>query len=122
MNMQTILREIDRQIELLKVRSEYVLPKVINANAAIQEYLEHRHGQHERIQQQQYLQDLRELVAAEILKIEVEAKEKAELAESAVKAKDRSIETAKALKQLSKLDLCSPEAASELLNLTKIRR
>lgn len=120
--MQKILNAINSQMQELEVGNEYMLPDPADVSAVIQDYLVFRQEQFKQNQRWQYLQDLRELVESEVLKGESAERERAELAESAANAKNKAAETANALKQLSKMDLCSPDAADVLLNLTKIRR
>ena len=120
--MQTLLKEIHTQLNMLEDSSDYMLPNTGEASSIIRDYLNYRQEQRIRIQQQQGLIDLQELVQAELYRIEVESQHKTEMAEATVKAKHTRTETTKVIKQLSKLNLCSPEAANTLLTLTKIRR
>lgn len=120
--MQTLLNEIDTQINRLEDSSDYLLPNTGEASEIIQDYLNYRQEQRIRIQQQQDLRELRELVQTEIDRTVVETQEKTGMAEAAIRAKNIAAETTKAIKRLSKLDLRSPDAAKTLLNLTENRR
>jgi len=122
--MRELLTEIELKISTMNrnYTDEIHIPTRDDPAAAIQDYLNYR--QEQRINQQQ-LQDLillQDLAQTELIRIEVEAQEKAENIESKARSKDARTETTRVIKQLSKLDLCSPAAANSLLILTKIRR
>jgi hypothetical protein len=120
--LQKILNEIDTQIKTLEGNNDYSLPSTGEPEIIIRDYLTHQQEQRVNIQRQQDLRDLREMVQTEIKGIDAEADRKGKLMEAETRTKYIVAETAKAIKQLSKMDLCSPEAANALLTLTKIRR
>ncbi|MDD4562005.1 MAG: hypothetical protein PHW39_02875 [Syntrophomonadaceae bacterium] len=121
--MQELLNELNTRITALDaMRNHYALPEGKLAGEVVLDYLEFQQSQRAINQQINDLVQLRDKVQAEIDMAEMQAQEMAKEEAAKIKEKNTATETKKIIKQLSKADLCSPEVANKLVDLTILRR
>lgn len=120
--MQDLLNEIDTRISALRsLLGTYTMPN-IPEDKIIEHFLAYREAQRDIKQHIEDLSELRDMIQGELDAVQVQAQQKALIEETRDKQKSWTAETKKILKQLSKLDPCSPESARALLNLSNIGR
>ncbi len=121
--LQNLLAETSARITALEaLQGEFALPNTGTPDAVIKSYLEYRQEQRGIKQQFDDMNALRDMVQAEIDRIEAEklaAKQKADAEE---RARFIDAETKRITGELANLEPTSPEASRLLLELSNLRR
>ncbi|HPF44460.1 MAG TPA: hypothetical protein PKV15_07150 [Syntrophomonadaceae bacterium] len=122
--MQAILKELEKRVvNLEKVgNAELTLPGDNDPDTVIMGFLNHQQGQRETRQQLSDLLILQQLIQEEITRITDHDEAEQAVIEEQGKIKQRKADTKKLIKQLNKGDLCTPEAAKQLLELSILGR